>query len=98
MAAATNFGPGEEGRRELARAIAVGRGEEPADLVVRDADLFSVVDGSLTRTDIAVVGDRIVGTHGRYEGARVLDAAGRVVVPGFIDTHLHVESSLVTPL
>ena len=98
MANATEFGQGEEGRRTLARAIAAGRGEVPADLVVRDAGLFSIVDGSVTRTDIAIVGDRIVGTHGRYEGARVLDAAGRVVVPGFIDTHLHVESSLVTPL
>ena len=81
----------------LARAIAAGSGEEPADLVIRNARIFSVLDGSLTQSDIAVVGDRIVGTYGSYEAARTVDAGGRVVVPGFIDTHLHVESSLVTP-
>lgn len=81
----------------LARAIAAGAGEEPADLVVKNARLFSVIDGSLTETDIAIVGERIVGTHGTYRGREEIDAKGRVVVPGFIDTHLHVESSLVTP-
>ncbi|WP_417670776.1 adenine deaminase [Roseibium sp.] len=81
----------------LARAIAAGAGDEAADLVVRNARLFSVIDGSTIETDIAVVGDRIVGVQGEYEGAREIDAQGRVVVPGFIDTHLHVESSLVTP-
>lgn len=82
----------------LARAIAAGRGEVPADLVVRDVRLFSVIDGSTTATDIAIVGDRIVGTHGQYNGRAEIDGGGRIVVPGFIDTHLHVESSLVTPL
>ncbi len=82
----------------LQRVIAAGRGLAPADLVVKNVRLFSVVDGSLTDCDIAIVGDRIVGTHARYEGAQELDAGGRVAVPGFIDTHLHVESSLVTPL
>ena len=82
----------------LTRAIAAGRGEVPADLVIRNARLFSVMDGSVTDTDIAIVGNRIVGTHARYRGEREIDAGGRMVVPGFIDTHLHVESSLVTPL
>jgi adenine deaminase len=82
----------------LRRAIAAGRGLEPADLVIRNARLFSVMDGSFVDTDIAIIGERIVGTHGRYEGAQTLDAGGRVVVPGFIDAHLHVESSLVSPL
>ncbi|MBD8890476.1 adenine deaminase [Roseibium litorale] len=81
----------------LARAIAAGAGDEPADLVIRNARIFSVLDGSLTETDIAIVGDRIVGIHGQYEAAQEIDAGGRVAVPGFIDTHLHVESSLVTP-
>lgn len=82
----------------LERAIAAGRGEVPADLVIRDATLFSVMDGSETLTDIAIVGDRIVGTHGSYRGEREIDAGRRHAVPGFVDTHLHVESSLVTPL
>ena len=82
----------------LARRIAQGRGDEPADLVIRGARLFDLVTGELTETDIALCGDTIVGTHGRYEGKAEFDAAGLVAVPGFIDTHLHVESSLVTPL
>lgn len=82
---------------ELARRIAAGAGEERADLVIANARLYCLVTGALTETDIAIVGDIIVGTHGRYEGVHRIDAQGRIAVPGFIDTHLHVESSLVTP-
>jgi adenine deaminase len=82
----------------LARRIAQGRGDEPADLVIRGARLFDLVSGELVETDIALCGDTIVGTHGRYDGKASFDAAGLIAVPGFIDTHLHVESSLVTPL
>ena len=81
----------------LERAIAAGAGREPADLVLKNVKLFNVVDGSCRETDIAVVGDRIVGIYGSYQGRETLDGEGRVAVPGFIDTHLHVESSLVTP-
>jgi adenine deaminase len=81
----------------LAARVAAGTGEEPADLVIRNARLYCLVTGALIETDIAIMGDAIVGTHGRYEGRRMIDAAGRVAVPGFIDTHLHVESSLITP-
>lgn len=82
----------------LARRIAQGRGDEPADLVIRGAKLFDLVTGDLTETDIALCGDTIVGTNSLYEGKAEFDAAGLIAVPGFIDTHLHVESSLVTPL
>jgi adenine deaminase len=78
--------------------IAQGRGSAPADLVIHDVRLFDLVTGDLIRTDIAVCGDTIVGTYGAYQGARVIEGRGRIAVPGFIDTHLHVESSLVTPL
>ncbi len=81
----------------LARRIAAGTGEEPADFVIKDARLYCLVTGALIETDIAIVGDTIVGTHGRYEGAETIEARGRIAVPGFIDTHCHVESSLVTP-
>ena len=84
--------------QDLARRIAQGRGTEPADLVIRDVRLLDLVTGALVPTDIAIAGDTVVGTYGRYEGRRVIDGAGRIAVPGFIDTHLHVESSLVTPL
>lgn len=81
----------------IARRIAQGAGREPADLVIRGARLLDLVTGELVETDIAVCGDTVVGTYGRYEGVRVIEAEGRIAVPGFIDTHLHIESSLITP-
>ncbi|MDR6952884.1 adenine deaminase [Ancylobacter sp. 3268] len=86
------------GRDEIARFIDQGRGVAPADLVIKGVRLLDVITGAVTETDIAICGDRIVGTYGSYEGATVIDGAGLTAVPGFIDTHLHVESSLVTPL
>ncbi|WP_421697975.1 adenine deaminase [Ancylobacter sp.] len=83
---------------EIARFIEAGRGTAPADLVIKGVELLDVITGALTRTDIAMVGNRIVGTYGAYSGAQEIDGAGLFAVPGFIDTHLHVESSLVTPL
>jgi adenine deaminase len=82
---------------QLTHMIKAGSGAEPADLVIRNARLLDLVSGTITETDIAIVGDRIVGTHGRYESRAHIDARGRFAVPGFIDTHLHIESSLVTP-
>jgi adenine deaminase len=81
----------------LARAIAQGKGAEPADLVIKDVGLLDLVTGAVTTTDIAICGDRIVGTYATYHGRREIDGRGLFAVPGFIDTHLHVESSLVTP-
>ncbi len=82
----------------LVRMIRAGRGEEPADLVIRDVRRLDIMTGEITETDIAIVGERIVGTHGHYEGASIVEGHKRFAVPGFIDTHLHIESSLVTPL
>ena len=82
----------------LARAIAQGRGREKADLVLKRGRAFDLVTGELRQTDVAICGDRIVGTLGEYSGAREIDISGKIVVPGFIDTHCHVESSLLTPL
>ena len=82
----------------LARAIEQGRGLARADLVLKGGRVFDLVTGELTKSDVAVANDRIVGTQGDYRGAVEIDVAGKIVVPGFIDTHLHVESSLITPL
>jgi adenine deaminase len=83
---------------QLTRMIMAGQGREKADLVIKNIGLLDVITGAVTTTDIAIVGDRIVGAHADYDGATVIDGTGRFAVPGFIDTHLHIESSLVTPL
>ena len=82
---------------DLRRAIRAGQGKEPADLVLKNARALDVISGAVTETDIAIVGDRIVGTYARYDGRTEIDCSGRFAAPGFIDTHLHIESSLVTP-
>ncbi len=81
----------------LANAIAQGRGVEKADVVLKNGRFFDLVSGQVITSDIAICGDRIVGTHGGYAGHIEIDITDKIVVPGFIDTHLHVESSLVTP-
>ena len=81
----------------LAARIAQARGTQPADLVLKNARVYDLITGDLTETDVAICGDTIVGTHGTYHGSREIDLTGQIVVPGFIDTHLHIESSLVTP-
>ncbi|WP_312415322.1 adenine deaminase [Shinella sp.] len=82
---------------DLERIIDQGTGREPADIVLKGGQFFDLVTGELVASDIAICGDRIVGTCGTYKGRTEIDITGRIVVPGFIDTHLHIESSLVTP-
>ncbi|MBI1171644.1 adenine deaminase [bacterium] len=82
---------------QLAARIEQGRGEVPADLVLRGARVLDLITGDLVDSDVAICGDTIVGVFGSYTGRRELDFTGKILVPGFIDTHLHVESSLVTP-
>jgi adenine deaminase len=84
-------------RTFLERSIDQGAGRSAADIVVKNVRLLDVITGAVTETDIAICGDRIVGTYDTYRGTREIDGRGRFAVPGFIDTHLHVESSLVTP-
>jgi adenine deaminase len=81
----------------LTRMIKAGTGEVPADVVVKNVRLLDVITGAVTHSDIAIVDDRIVGTHGYYQGRQVIEGGNRFAVPGFIDTHLHIESSLITP-
>ena len=82
---------------KLQHAILQGQGQEPADLVLKGGRFLDLVSGDLVLSDIAITGDRISGTFGDYAGRREIDITGKTVVPGFIDTHLHIESSLVTP-
>lgn len=82
---------------DLERRIDQGTGRQPADLVLKGGRFFDLVTGELVASDIAISGETIVGTVEVYEGREVIDITGKIVVPGFIDTHLHIESSLVTP-
>src|SRR5689334_12326747 len=77
---------------DLARRLAVARGDEPAELVVRGGRVFSVFTREWLEGDVAVVDGYVAGI-GEYDGAEELDASGRWVVPGFIDAHMHLEST-----
>jgi adenine deaminase len=76
----------------LPRRLAVARGDAPADLVIRGGKVLSAFTREWLDTDIAVVDGRVAGL-GDYDGAETLDASGKWVVPGFVDAHMHLESS-----
>src|SRR3954471_5003533 len=81
---------------DLARRLAVARGAEPAELVVRGGRVFSVFTREWLETDVAVVDGTIAGL-GSYQGAEVVDAAARSVLPGFVHSHMHLESTKLLP-
>jgi adenine deaminase len=76
----------------LSRRLAVARGDAPADLVVRGGRVLSVFTREWLEADVAIVDGHVAGL-GEYDGEETLDASGRYVVPGFIDAHMHLESS-----
>ncbi len=82
---------------DLGERIEQGRGLVPADLVLKGGRVLDLITGDLFETDVAICGDTIVGVFDTYAGTREVDVSGQILVPGFIDTHLHIESSLVTP-
>lgn len=79
----------------LAELIAVAAGRRPADLVLRGGWVVNVVSNEIHEGDIALCGEHIAGI-GSYSGARTIDLGGRFVCPGFIDAHVHIESSLLS--
>ncbi|HVM68398.1 MAG TPA: amidohydrolase family protein, partial [Gaiellaceae bacterium] len=81
---------------DLGRRLAVARGDEPADLVLRGGRVLSVFTREWLRCDVAVV-DGVVAGLGEYEGHEVLDVSGRFVAPGLIDAHVHLETSKLVP-
>ena len=81
---------------DLAHRLAVARGDEPADLVVRGGRVLSVFTREWLDVDVAIC-DGVVAGLGSYEGAETLDADGAYVVPGFIDAHMHLETSKLLP-
>jgi len=81
---------------ELRHRLAVARGDEPADLVVRGGRVLSVFTKEWLETDVAIAAGVVAGL-GEYEGRETLDASGAWVVPGFIDAHMHLESTKLLP-
>jgi adenine deaminase len=80
----------------LQRFLAVARGEEPADLLLRNGQVANVFTGEVVRANVAVKDGRIAGVGPEYyKAAEVLDVSGQFVLPGFIDGHIHIESSLL---
>ena len=82
------------------RAVAAARGDAPFDVLISGGTLVDVVTGELRPADIGLVGPLIASVHptgSRQYAAQVLDATGGYVAPGLIDTHMHIESSMVTP-
>lgn len=82
------------------RAVAAARGDQPFDVLITGGTLVDVVTGELRAADIGIVGPLIASVHepaSRSDAASIIDAAGAFVSPGLIDTHMHIESSMVTP-
>ena len=90
---------GQKTDRQLAakqRIIAVAAGREKADLVLKNAKYLNVFSNEFLCGDIAVANGLIAGV-GKYDGKTEIDVSGKLVLPGFIDAHIHLESSMVTP-
>jgi adenine deaminase len=81
---------------ELANLLQAARGDEPVDLLLRNARLINVFSGEIEQTDIAILGTQIVGLGEGYDTRAEEDLQGAYVAPGFIDSHVHIESSMVT--
>jgi len=81
----------------LPRTLAVARGDEPADLLLRNARLVNVLSGEIHPADVAVAGPLIAGVGEGYAARREIDLGGRYLCPGFLDAHVHIESSMVPP-
>ena len=78
------------------RISAAAAGREPAELVLKNAAFVNVFSNEISTMDIAVTEGLIVGM-GSYHGKTEVDCTGKIVLPGFLDAHIHLESSLVSP-
>jgi adenine deaminase len=80
----------------LETMIAVARGEDPVDLLLKNAQLVNVLSGEIHTADIGIHGGQVVG-FGAYQAQQVVDIGGKLVCPGLMDAHVHLESSMVQP-
>jgi len=81
--------------KELAKIIRVARGRMQPDLVLRNGRIVNVFSAEVYQTDIAILGERIVGLGEGYNGKKEIDLERRFVLPGLIDGHMHIESTMV---
>jgi len=81
---------------DLARRLAVARGDEPADVVLSGGRVLSVFTGEVLETDVAICGDHVAALGPGYEGRARVDVADQILLPGFIDGHMHLESTKLT--
>lgn len=82
---------------QLTKMIEAARGDRPVAVLLKNANLVNVFTGEIYETEIAIERSRIVGLGPGYEAQQEVDLKGRYVCPGFIDAHVHIESSLCTP-
>ena len=83
-------------RNELKKLIDIASGRSLADLVIKNCKVIDVYNGIIIEGDIAL-SDNLIAGIGKYEGKKVIDAKGKYAAPGFIDSHIHIESSYVSP-
>ena len=83
-------------KEELKKLILTAGGARKADTVIKNCKVVNVFSGKIVGGDIALCGDQIAGV-GEYEGEVEIDAEGRYAAPGFIDSHIHIESSYLSP-
>ncbi|MEB3702678.1 Adenine deaminase [Candidatus Bealeia paramacronuclearis] len=84
-------------KQKLKSQIDSALGRQKCDLVIKNCSLVNVITGEITPSDVAVCDEKIVGIYENYEGHLEIDGTGLYAVPGFIDTHVHIESSHLTP-
>jgi adenine deaminase len=77
--------------------IRIARGDQPADLLFKNARLINVYSGEIYLTDIVIAGEQIAAIGQGYQAKEIIDLEGRYVCPGFIDAHVHIESSMLPP-
>ena len=83
--------------QNFSQLAAVARGDVPAELVFRGGNVVNVFTGEIVKTSVAVTNGTIVGVGDQYVGEREIDLTGKYLCPGFIDGHIHLESTMVTP-
>src|SRR5947208_6853123 len=80
---------------DLSKLLAVSRGDEPADLLLRNAKLVNVYSAEIYDADVAIYDDRIAAIGPGYTAKETVDLKGMYLAPGFIEGHIHIESSMM---